>query len=44
VLSRRWSVWIAADVQVEVRTEARLHEPNMPFMEVKGRRFLLKME
>jgi hypothetical protein len=42
VLSRRWSVWIDATGQVEARTEARPDEPNAPFMEVKGRRFLLE--
>jgi transcriptional regulator with XRE-family HTH domain len=44
VLSRRWSVWIDAEGQVEARTEARPGEPNVPFMQVKGRRFLLDME
>jgi hypothetical protein len=42
VVSRRWSVWIDADGQVEARTEARPGEPNMPLMQVKGRRFLLE--
>jgi hypothetical protein len=44
VLSRRWSVWIDADGQIQARTEARTGEPNMPFMQVKGRRFLLDLE
>ena len=44
VLSRRWSVWIDADGQVEARTEARPGEPNMPLMQVCGRRFLLDLE
>jgi hypothetical protein len=44
VLSRRWSVWIDAEGQVEARTEARPGEPNVPFMQVKGRSFLLDME
>jgi hypothetical protein len=38
VVSRRWSVWIDADGQVEARTG----EPNMPLMRVRGRRFLLE--
>jgi hypothetical protein len=38
VVSRRWSVWIDADGQVEARTEAR----HMPLMLVRGRRFLLE--
>ena len=42
VVSRRWSVWIDADGQVEARTEARPGEPNMPLMRVRGRRFLLE--
>jgi hypothetical protein len=42
VLSRRWSVWIDAEGQIEARTEARPGEQNMPFMEVRGRRFLLE--
>jgi hypothetical protein len=42
VLSRRWSLWINADGQVEARTEARPGQPNMPFMQVQGRRFLLE--
>jgi hypothetical protein len=42
VVSRRWSVWMDADGQVEARTEARPGEPNMPFMRVRGRRFLLE--
>jgi hypothetical protein len=44
VLSRRLSVWIDAEGQVEARTEARPSEPNVPFMQVKGRRLLLDME
>jgi hypothetical protein len=42
VVSRRWSLWINADGQVEARTEARTGEPNMPLMRVRGRRFLLE--
>ena len=42
VLSRRWSVWIDALGQVEARTEAKPGEPNIPLMQVKGRRFLLE--
>jgi hypothetical protein len=42
VLSRRWSVWIDADGQIQARTEARTGEPNVPFMHVRGRRFLLE--
>jgi hypothetical protein len=42
VLSRRWSVWIDADGQVEAKTEARPGEPNLPSMQVQGRRFLLE--
>lgn len=44
MLSRRLSVWIDASGQVEARTEATLDEPNMPYIEVRGRRFLLKLE
>ena len=44
VLSRRLSVWIGPDGQVEARTEAIPGEPNMPFIEVRGRRFLLRLE
>jgi len=44
VLSRRWSVWIGADGQVEARTEARPGEPNIPYMRVKGRGSLLNLE
>jgi hypothetical protein len=44
VVSRRLSVWIDAEGQVEARSEARPGEPNVPFMQVKGRRFLLDME
>jgi hypothetical protein len=40
VLSRRWSVWIDANGQIQARTEARPGEPNMPLMRVRGR-FLL---
>jgi hypothetical protein len=42
VVSRRWSVWIDADGQIQARTEARPGEPNMPLMRVQGRRFLLE--
>ena len=41
-VSRRLSVWIDASGQVKGRTEARPGQPNMPFMEVQGRRFLLE--
>ena len=41
VVSRRISVWIDAQGQVEARTEATLGHPNLPFMQLKGRRFLL---
>jgi transcriptional regulator with XRE-family HTH domain len=44
VLSRRWSVWIDALGHVEARTEARPDQPNVPWMQVKGRRFLLDLE
>jgi hypothetical protein len=44
VVSRRLSVWIDADGQVEARTEAKFGEPNMPFVQVKGRGFLLNLE
>jgi transcriptional regulator with XRE-family HTH domain len=44
MLSRRQSVWIDAQGEVEARTEATPGCPNMPFMEVKGRRFLLGLE
>jgi hypothetical protein len=42
VLSRRWSVWIDALGHVEARTEATPGEPNVPFMRVRGRCFLLE--
>jgi hypothetical protein len=44
VVSRRVSVWVNAEGEVEARSEARPHEPNMPFMQVEGRRFLLDFE
>jgi hypothetical protein len=42
VLSRRSSVWIDAQGQVEARAEATPGQPNQPWMQVKGRRFLLE--
>jgi len=42
ILSRRQSLWLSADGLVEARTEAKPDQPNMPFMEVGGRRFLLE--
>ncbi len=42
VVSRRISVWIDAQGQVEARTEATLGHPNMPFMQLKRQRFLLE--
>jgi hypothetical protein len=41
-VSRRLSVWIDRDGQVEARTEATPDRPNVPFMRLKGdeRRFL----
>ncbi len=42
VLSRRHSVWVDAYGHVEARTEATPDAPNVPYMEVKGRRFLLE--
>jgi hypothetical protein len=44
VLSRRWSVWIDAEGDIEARTEARPGEPNVPYMQVKSRGFLLNLE
>ena len=44
VLSRRLSVWIDGQGEVEVRTEAVLGQSNIPFMEVRGRRFLLELD
>lgn len=44
VVSRRLSVWIDARGEVEARTEARPGQPNVPFMQVGGRRFLLGLE
>jgi transcriptional regulator with XRE-family HTH domain len=44
VLSRRWSVWIDANGHIEARTEARPSEPNVPYMQIRGRRYLLEME
>jgi hypothetical protein len=44
VVSRRLSVWIDGQGEIEARTEARPGEPNMPFIEVRGRRFLLRLE
>jgi transcriptional regulator with XRE-family HTH domain len=41
VVSRRLSVWIDNEGRVYASTEARPGEPNMPFMQVQGRRFLL---
>jgi hypothetical protein len=40
-VSRRLSIWIDREGIVYARTEARPGQPNMPFMEIKGRRFLL---
>jgi hypothetical protein len=37
-LSRRHSVWIDAQGQVEARTEATPNDPNVPFMQLKGSR------
>jgi hypothetical protein len=42
VVSRRLSVWIDQQGEIEARTKAVPGEPNMPFMEVRGRRFLLE--
>lgn len=42
VVSRRQSVWIDAEGQVESRSQATPNQPNMPFMVVKGRRFFLQ--
>lgn len=42
VLSRRLSVWIDGSGQVTARTEARPGQANVPYMEVKRRRFLLE--
>jgi len=42
VVSRRQSVWINCSGQVVARTEATPDCPNMPFMAVGGRRFLLE--
>jgi hypothetical protein len=43
-LSRRHSVWIDKDGQVYARTEATPHDPNVPFMRLKGSgtRFLMR--
>lgn len=41
VLSRRQSVWIDTYGEIEAKTEAKPDSPNAPFMEVKGKRFLL---
>jgi hypothetical protein len=40
-VSRRLSIWIDKEGIVYARTEAKPFQPNMPFMEIKGRRFLL---
>ena len=40
VVSRRISVWINAQGEIESRTEATPSQPNVPFTEIKGRRFL----
>ncbi len=40
VVSRRISVWIYAQGEIESRTEATPSQPNVPFLEVRGRRFL----
>ena len=42
VVSRRISVWIDAQGQVEARTEATPDNTNIPFMVVKGRLFLME--
>jgi transcriptional regulator with XRE-family HTH domain len=42
VVSRRLSVWIDGQGEVEARTEAVPDNTNAPFMQVKGRRFLLE--
>jgi hypothetical protein len=45
VLSRRKSVWIGVDGVVTRRTEATpFGSPNEPWMQLKGRRFLLDLE
>ena len=44
MVSRRLSVWIDGQGEIEARTEAIPGEPNMPFIEVRGRRFLLRLE
>jgi hypothetical protein len=44
VVSRRLSIWIDGQGEIEARTEAVPGQPNMPFIEVRGRRFLLEME
>jgi transcriptional regulator with XRE-family HTH domain len=42
-VSRRLSIWINKEGQVEARTEAKPDSPNMPFMKLKGspRKFLM---
>jgi transcriptional regulator with XRE-family HTH domain len=42
VVSRRISVWVDGSGRICARTEARPDHPNIPFMEVKGRRFVLE--
>jgi transcriptional regulator with XRE-family HTH domain len=42
VVSRRLSVWIDAEGEVYARTEATPDEPNVPFMQVSGKRFLFR--
>jgi hypothetical protein len=44
VVSRRLSVWIDGQGEIEARREAIPGEPNMPLMQVCGRRFLLDLE
>ena len=44
MVSRRLSVWIDGQGEIEARTEAIPGEPNVPFIEVRGRRFLLRLE
>ena len=45
VLNRRQSVWIGADGTVARRTEATAFGgPNEPWMQVKGRKFLLNLD
>jgi hypothetical protein len=44
VVVSRLSVWIDGQGEIEARTEAIPGGPNMPLMQVWGRRFLFDLE